>query len=104
MLKESSVTRTSVIRSPALGSEVLIPCLQALLLVLPDQPLDPPQLMTRKAEIERDLYRCKPKFCRHILTVDVNVGRLPSIVTREIDSVRTFNPDTWHAPSVPRRP
>ena len=64
--------------------------------MLPDQTFDPPQLMTREAKVERDPYWCKPKLCRHILTVYVNVGRLPSIVTREVNFIRSFDPDARH--------
>lgn len=40
MASESSEMRTAVFRSPALGSEVVIPCPQTFLLVLADDPLD----------------------------------------------------------------
>jgi hypothetical protein len=45
-VSESSDTLTAVMRSPTLGSEVLIPSFQALLLALNNHSCDPTKLVT----------------------------------------------------------
>ena len=71
--------------------------------MLSDESFNPPEFVTRKAEVERNSYWFKPELCRHILTVDVNVGRLASVMAREVDLVWSFNPDTRHIQSVAQR-
>ena len=61
-LMESSVTCTSLTRSPDLGSEVLIPCLQELFLVFRCQCFQCPQLPRRKPKIICQRHRLKPEL------------------------------------------
>ena len=56
MVSESSVTRTAVMRSPALGSEVFIPFPQAKFAAVANQPFDPAQLVSLAAAGSHDLY------------------------------------------------
>ena len=95
-VSESSVTRTPVMRSPALGSEVLIPFLQASLLVLCDQPFDLAEFMPRVAKIVGDSDRLKPDLRCHILTIDMHMGWLSPIMTREVDVIWSDKSNGWH--------
>jgi len=61
-----------------------------------DQPLNTSQLVTRIAEVVRDANRLKPHLGRHILTTDMDVGRLTSVVTRKVDLIRPLDSDARH--------
>jgi hypothetical protein len=63
-------------RSPALGSEVAIPCLQKLLLMFRGKCLQSAELPRWKSKIECQPDRLQPEFCRQVVTINVHVRRL----------------------------
>src|SRR5260221_10801485 len=83
-------------RSPALGSEVLMPFPETECQILRDEPFNSTQLMTRITEIVGDAQRLEPDFGRHVLSIYVNMRRFSTIMTGEVDLVRSFNTNRRH--------
>jgi hypothetical protein len=76
-------------RSPALGSEVFIPCLHNLLLAFRYDRLDSPQFPRWIAEIVSQRNRVNPELGRVGIPVDMHVRRLVEVMTDEVESVRS---------------
>jgi len=74
-----------------------MPFPQTQLLMSTDQPFDTSQLMSRESQVVRKPNGLEPHFGRHILTGDMNMRRLTSIMTGEVDLVGTFDAHTRHA-------
>lgn len=75
-MRRSSVTRTSLTRSPGRPSEVPIPCLQQARLMLDDEPLDALQLNCTESKVTRQRDGSQPELRGLIITIDVNVRRI----------------------------
>lgn len=88
-LMVSSVMRTSLTRSPALGSEVAIPRLQEVPAVFQNQAFDPPKFFRREPQVVDHSNGIQPELRRQIVTVDVDVRRLLQVVAHEVDPVGT---------------
>lgn len=94
-LSESSVTRTSFTRSPALGSEVFMPGLQKHLLMLNYQRLDPTEFLGTRTKIVRQGNRVEPKLHRVIIPVYMDMRGLVRLMTVEVEPIRTIAKDRW---------
>jgi hypothetical protein len=62
-----------------------------------DQFLYPSQFRKRESEILRKSHGSQPEFCRKIVPINVDVGRLIRLVAVEVKAVWTMSPDSRHA-------
>src|SRR5687768_10989103 len=86
----SSSIRTALICSPALGSEVRIPCLHELLLMLQCDPFDSTQFACRETNIVVERHRSKPELGRRTAGVNVNVTWLAHITAEKVEPIGSF--------------
>ncbi len=98
----SSDTRTLTILSPALGSEVFMPGLQAKLLMLLHKFFDQSQFSGRKTKIVSDANGPQPKFSGSVISIDMNMRRFTHIVTRKEDFVGPLPNNRGHRISLLR--
>src|SRR6516225_5395269 len=68
-LKVSLVNFTSTTRSSAASAKMPMPSLQELLLVLIDQPLNPPQLFGGRTKVARQANGLQPELCRKVVPI-----------------------------------
>jgi hypothetical protein len=103
----SSVRWTSLIRSPALGSEVAMPSLQQFSLVVICDGFYFPELLGAKTKVVSQTDRRKPKLRRLISPVNMDMRRLIWFMTVEIEAVWTGsknNGSQWPHSSKDREP
>jgi len=94
-LSVSSVNRTSVTRSPALGAEVLTPCLQEAGCVFRDESLNAREFVRLEPEIVRQTHRLDPELRRRIVPINVDVRWFLGLMAEEVDPVRTVPENRW---------
>src|SRR5262249_52900543 len=87
--RTSSVNRTSLTRSPARLSEVVIPGLHQDRLVLDDEPLDAAQLDRRESQVTRQHHRGQPELRRVVVAIDMDMRSLVHVVADEVEAIRT---------------
>lgn len=87
-MSRSSVQRAVLTRSPGLTSEVLIPSLQELQLVLVYHLLDLAQFNRAEPEVAGKRNWGKPELGRLIISIHVHVRWLVGLVTVEVEPVR----------------
>jgi hypothetical protein len=82
----SSEKRTSLTRSPALSSEVVMPSLQKLWLILRSDGFNTPQFFRAETKIVCQVHRRKPKFGGLVIPIEMNMRRLSGFMTIEYRS------------------
>ena len=69
-------------------------------MVFYDEPVDSPELYGTEAKVPSQRDRVQPEFCRLIVSIHMNVGRLVRLMAVEIHTVRSRRQYGWHAFSI----
>jgi phage host-nuclease inhibitor protein Gam len=73
-----------------------MPNLQATIEIVPDQPFDVTQFVTRKADLTREPERLEPELGCVQVAIDMNMGWLAAVMTDEVNPVWTEFNDGRH--------
>ena len=89
-------------RSPELGAEKVIPCLQELISTFGDQAFEPIEFVWCETETSSEPDRFKPELRSHFVTIHMDVRTLGQIMTYKIEPIWSSQADGGQARSYLR--